>query len=139
MTDKSTADILEEAADILETVGWVTGCEAHYLSGSLEHIRGHCATGAIKRAAGLRYDTFVIGDPRRFIHFDYEASVKAMVAVAEALGPDGLAGAGAGAGPSSVIQVWNDHCARDAQEVIDKLKEAAKDLRNAATPEGASR
>jgi hypothetical protein len=137
VTDKSTADILEEAADILETVGWATHTETAF--GAEGAIVGHCSTGAIKRAAG-----FYEGDwTEQQLEAKWESVLRATVVLSNAIQDSEMdewsLRAISPVDPSARIQHWNDCWARSADVVIDKLKEAAKDLRNTATPEGVSK
>jgi hypothetical protein len=127
------ADVLEQAADLIETVGWAQGREIKSQpptpnSGrplilrrdglgdqvSLEVV-GYCARGAIRAAAG-----------RSLV-------IRAQITLASWLVRNNLLGFRHDSNPSS-IPYWNDRSGRTAAEVIDAMKSCAKDLRNEAVP-----
>lgn len=128
------ADVLEEAARVLEDVGWIQFEQAKFDvpgtvfgSGDARQVVGVCLNGgcvvAVNKLSGhaaLPY--FTQGTAaylERTVLFD-----KVNRAVRNALGQQ----------PHN----WNDMPGRTAQEVIDKIREIAKDLRNNATPGGES-
>jgi hypothetical protein len=89
------ADILEAAADLLETKGWIQGRS--------KNENGYCAMGAISEASGHNYHRILATLP-----------VIEMWAAA--------------------LVHWNDQETRTADQVIDLMKHAAKDLRNRKEP-----
>jgi hypothetical protein len=116
------AEVLEKAADLLETIGWVQGDEIVYGSSDPDAgpvITGMCARGACRIAAGAKnfYDTWTSAE-------QYEAFRDARRALEAGLG-----------GEWRCIPVWNDEPGRTAEEVIDKMKQVAKDLRNEEAPQ----
>jgi hypothetical protein len=120
------AGTLEKAADILETVGWTQGASVHYEpapDGSLTHIAGFCATGALYRARcnGIEYDNAV--------------SAMAYEIVGDYTDPrlDGKSWL-IGLRSATVVE-WNDTPGRTKYEVIDMMRRTAKNLRNEAVPE----
>jgi hypothetical protein len=128
MSDYPTdpADILEAAADLLETKGWIQGGEykADGPCGRGKRV-AYCAIGAIREVVGF-YD-FAEN------HGGYEVGWGAStVALVRANGVAGLLCMG-GHGFTSVIR-FNDAPGRTADEVIDLMKHTAKDLRNKETP-----
>ena len=132
MTDYPTdpADILEQAADLLETNGWCRG--------DFEDNAGrHCAVGAIRCVTGQQAveqeiheaSTRLGTSPNLHLRNKFKevmnASLDATNILAEKLsqtwrGPDEYV----------YIPTWNDEAARTADEVIDLMKHTAKDLRN---------
>jgi hypothetical protein len=111
-----TADILEKAAEVLETRGW---CQYTYEAPSGEV----CAIGAVRTA--------VWGAPllmcvsREIVQEDYSKANGALKALADHVNFQYWPEIGA---------FWNDAPGRTKEEVIDAFKHAAKDLRNNAKP-----
>jgi hypothetical protein len=103
------ADILEEGAALIETHGWSQG-ESIAKDGN-NKITGVCLHGACYVAAKL--DATYIANIRSF--------EGALHAVRSNLG---------GVEPYR----WNDTEGRTAVEVVEKMKQVAKDLRNTADP-----
>jgi hypothetical protein len=107
--DARAAEILEKAADLLETVGHVKG---HSISYSGDAITGYCVTGAIVEQV-----------THWNVVMDWRARAKAYEVLADLISKDGRE-------PTAKIIHWNDAPERTATEVIDLMKHAAKDLRN---------
>lgn len=101
------ADILEAAAEILETEGWVKG--NFYRDPALwgRSNSGYCAVGSIRQAVGVLYSNDVKLD---------EQAEGAVMALRNHIQDD--------------VPVWNDQPNRTKFEVIDTLKTVAKDIRN---------
>jgi hypothetical protein len=107
------ADILEAAADLLESTGWTKGAYHRNMyndsdDGDAQNAVSYCAAGAIRRAAGW-YDHHSVPMARGTM--DIEAMLAEKVGVI-------------------CLPSWNDKPERKVHEVIDLLKETAKDLRN---------
>jgi len=101
------ADVLEQAADLIETVGWIQGSEEQRDNGI---VIGYCAIGAMRAVnCGILSATehalgnWLWGLPNHVIIHRGVAN-------------------------------WNDQPGRRAAEVIDAMKSCAKDLRNEAVP-----
>jgi hypothetical protein len=121
------ADILEAAADELQTNGWIKK--------RLKDVDGrHCAIGAMQKVAGYEeaWRQHIDGwrpaetTPEPLVTREplVEASKRYMLAeavLAHHLSQEGLT-VGVGG--------WNDQPERTAEEVIDVMKHVAKDLRN---------
>ena len=102
-----TAEILERAAEIIETTGWTRG--------SLTTFNRHCAVGAISKASGGKTVVYPTSGSR---------GGRAVIAFARF-----LAGAYADRHMSAtVVTDWNDHTAKSGKEVARKLREAAAAL-----------
>jgi hypothetical protein len=117
------AEVLEKAADLLETVGWVQGDEVVYVikeDDGLNTMVGLCARGACKMAVGL--------DPEAIVWSHDNPPMKEFAAALSFL--NGAAGL---AHEFSIVK-WNDYPGRTAAKVIDLMKKVAKDLRNEANP-----
>lgn len=112
----AAADILERAADGFESgrYGWVKGVSY------AKHPDGtelYCATGALYHEAGLQR-TSLINTPEYQEWCEiYSQADKALYEAIEFNGRGGVPG-------------WNDYFASSMAEVIEKMKEAAKNLRN---------
>ena len=111
---QESAEILERAAELLETRGW---CRDTYSNEAGQH----CAMGALSTVAA---DTM-----HRIEYAD------ALAVLAAALLRSGHVRGDLGEWPLSVVVQWNDYPFRTADEVIETLKLVAKDLRNEAAPE----
>jgi hypothetical protein len=119
------ADILEQAADLLETKGWCRGFFE-------DNAGRHCAVGAIRYVTGqqaVEQEIYALGTtPNMYLCKKFKevmtASVDATNILAERLqtwrSPDDYV----------YIPTWNDEADRTADEVIDLMKHTAKDLRN---------
>lgn len=110
-----TADVLEQAAEVLEQNGWAQGTLA-VVNG--DGTGSYCAMGAVRKALGY-FDHEILGqDSQEFRRICYQAAIADLV-MANYLG--------------TRVARWNDEVAADKFEVIDMLKLAAKDLRNQKT------
>lgn len=107
MSNSEDADILEKAADIIETVGWTRERFTAYDGASLEPI-GHCALGAIAVASGLAHN-----DDMDTV-YEYPAARALRKKI-----PDYWD-----------IAYWNDHSTTSMSDVVDTMKLTAKELRN---------
>lgn len=103
------ADVLEKAADLLETQGW---CQDVYRNKAGEL----CSIGAVRTA--------IWGDARMRTTTtnkdDVELANRTLAVLADKVGVE----------PGSVGTEWNDDPWRTKEEVVDAFKHAAKDLRN---------
>lgn len=125
--EKTTADILEEAADILLINGRCT------IVGVSRKRRAYCVLGAIAKARGW---------DEKSDHEIYRNDDPAVIALANHISPlldSGLPGCIERSGingktsPSRDVYLWNDQIEHsDDFEVIDTLRKVAKDLRNKA-------
>lgn len=112
------ADILEQAADVIDTLGWVRGT---YMEEDASGVAGYCAIGACRKAAGvpmadgLMYE-LILNEEANFV-----AYTRAISALSVYLGKLSIA-------------PWNDSFTRKQSDVTDALRETAKDLRNKAKP-----
>lgn len=106
---EQAAEILERAADGFESgrYGWVQ-CVARYRNMNGQ-VTAYCSVGALNHEAGLYEDHNLPRLPYAL----------ADLALQRATDYDYTPG-------------WNDHPLRTKDEVIDKMKEAAKELRNRA-------
>jgi hypothetical protein len=121
------AEVLEKAADLLETVGWVQGEEVAYKRDPETGAKipvGMCARGACMVAAGMD----LTGSVRWLSQSESarEGFTAAFNLLQQAIEPTDDYGSLVG---------WNDHDGRTAAEVIEKMKQVAKDFRNTAAPE----
>lgn len=117
------AEILEKAADDIATNGL-----GKFL---LQNAKGqHCAIGAIGCALGYKIPNGVLGfiddaaweDPR------IEDAAGALTNSLSSYPRDPWGSAW------NQVVAWNNHPGRTADEVVDAMRHAAKDLRNEATP-----
>lgn len=115
MTDYPTepADVLEAAANLLESKGWGQGEFMNAIDP--DDATKFCAVGAIRTVtgyslAGRRDEDYAVYRKR------YACSLQANVALGDKVGTD--------------VVHWNDQPGRTAEEVIDALKQTAKDIRN---------
>jgi hypothetical protein len=118
----SAADILEKAADLIQTVGHCKGSFSRWAAGDVASgptVVAYCALGAID-AAGQN-DAYILSTPIRVRSRRHNEAI-------DALGVE-LAGSIPFRG-ENVIAVWNDNEDRTPEEVIDLMKHVAKDLRN---------
>lgn len=106
-TKNETADLLEKAADVIFTQG--------HCKGQLENDKGEvCAVGALKVAAyGIAYNIY--NEVSDGVIFD-----NSYQALCNKLDP-------------YAITTWNDLPETTAEQVMDTMKEVAKDLRNATS------
>jgi hypothetical protein len=98
MSDQ-VADVLDDAADLLEREGWIQG--------ALHGAVGHCADGALE-IASCRYNASANTD----------MWLAATDALGECIGFE-----------HSTIPGWNDNPARTKQQVLDTFRAAAKQER----------
>lgn len=119
MTDYPTdpADILEAAAELLETHGWSKGAYARNKDGDDEdddaqNAASYCAAGAIRRVSGC---------------YDFSRARRRMPVLSNATEIEGMLAKQVGFGN---LPAWNDQPERKRHEVIDLMKHTAKDLRN---------
>lgn len=114
---EEVADILEKAADLIETVGFVQG--QYYKTDSDDKIIGFCALGAMSQATrniyNLERDHILTG-----------ASAKACKAAEDTL----RSAVKSATWNDNTIPEWNDDSTADV--IIETLKQTAKNLRNAA-------
>jgi hypothetical protein len=101
-------DLLEEAANLLETVGWVKGTQERRVDGS---VIGYCAIGAMRAAAASQASINVYMRAEDLFNAWVRREIGAIGIVA-----------------------WNDDVAKGSSEIIDGMKQCAKDLRNEAVP-----
>lgn len=129
------ADVLEAAADLLETDGWTQGKTRRWNEDG--DIIGYCAIGAIQQVTGV-YQTVdgvyqtVDGVCQTVDQHDYPtATIQWMNAgiAAQQLLSGHLPLHPLGWKYPGVAQ-WNDAERRTAAEVIDLMKHTAKDIRN---------
>jgi hypothetical protein len=123
------ADILEAAADLLETNGWIQG--------EFEFNGKFCAVGAIRQVSGLYQSAVALQELGRTNMYnrdstDYDICTSTSSAAESALS-DSL-GSQAVDGGLVYVPSWNDEPGRTADEVIDLMKHTAKDLRNRKEP-----
>jgi len=109
--NKAAAEALEKAADAFESgeLQWIQGSMGWHHDGTA------CARGGLYHAT--------MGNQRGARGFDTFLAGRSVVTVAErAMGFDDFFGA--------TLPVWNDVPERTVAEVIDRMKEGAKRLRN---------
>jgi hypothetical protein len=107
------AEILEAAADVLETKGWGQGCEFKMENGERTAF---CAIGAIREVIG-------------FYNIEQTLFFTTMVLAHEAMDVSNRVAGLMDTDQGSVVS-FNDKPGRTADEVIDLFKLTAKDLRN---------
>lgn len=118
-TPSRVADILEEAADLIEVRG--------HTRGFFENTTGQlCAVGALRRAASKDLPFSIIGPIRIINRVELLAAAVALAKTA------GLEWTEECICPEASIYQWNDDEDLTPAEVIDTMKVAAKDLRNQA-------
>jgi hypothetical protein len=117
------ADVLEAAAEVLETTAWIQGDEFRTDDG-MRRV-AYCAIGAIRQAVGF-YDAMagLYRPGHGFGPLDQHKSSMDVLQLSNEVAnlmrrDDG----------TSVI-TWNDTEGRTSDEVIDLMKHTAKDLRN---------
>lgn len=116
------ADVLEQAADLIESVGH---CKMQARTRENDMVVAYCALGAIGAV-----DTEGLSNA---------AALKLSDALGEVPGIDvsvftcdcSMCNRGYTLATSRIAQ-WNDDEARTAEEVVEKMKQVAKDLRNTA-------
>lgn len=115
-----TADILEAAADILETRGW---CQRRFHDAD----GAYCAVGSLLEAAGYYSLNKEVADGASYQELLEKSPVRRGLArqAAAAVSVPGKLCRGA-----STLQFWNDTPGRTRGEVIDLFKNTAKDIRN---------
>ncbi len=99
------ADIVESAADLLERAGWIQ---------DEDHIQGmgYCMVGALRQCLTEHYTR---------CEDQYPAPIWENVI--------GEVRAHMGTGTPAQIAAWNDEYGRTKQEVLDKLRSIAKEIR----------
>jgi len=113
----ATADVLDDAADLIERYGWTVG---HYG----DEVNGFCSMGAILRAS----DHIRLSRGSVLWEIDDDVTNGAIKALGVQLGCDVTS-----YGQESVmnrVAFWNDTEAGDKQVVLDTLRAAAKRLRS---------
>lgn len=115
MNDAEAAEVLERAADILETRGWVQGSWTRRKD---DGEMGFCSIGAIRVVLGTNHL-----DAKRE-HFD---EIQVIEALARHI-PEAAAAERPHQRPC--IVAWNDLRGQTQDNVVDTFKLAAKDLRN---------
>jgi hypothetical protein len=116
-----TAEILENLADEFES-GQMAWCQGHYSKpdpGPTGY--SYCTAGAIDHKLS---PMLLAGVPLRVVQARHAELLKAIARVVD---PTNSVMA-----PHTAVTGWNDRPERTLPEVIDALKHAAKDLRNAA-------
>jgi hypothetical protein len=106
-----SADILEAAAEVLETEGW---CQEDYRKVNDNGGWSYCAVGALRKVVGY-YD----GQPW---DMNFQRRAQAMREAQDMLGSGGT------------IYDFNDEPTTTADVIIDLMKHKAKDLRNRKEP-----
>jgi hypothetical protein len=101
------ADVLERAADLIETVGHCKRRHWEFISPNYGTRTAYCAIGAIT----------AVSSGRPYMHALWALRT-------EIYGPP------EGWAPYQTIPAWNDAPERTAAEVIDMLRQAAKTVRN---------
>jgi len=118
MTDYPTepADVLEAAADLLESKGWQQGAFDNAVNP--DDSTAFCALGAIRAVTGysLAKRNYIRDGDYALYRERYRYTLQASVALGAKVGLD--------------VPAWNDRPGRTAEEVIDVMKHVAKDLRN---------
>jgi hypothetical protein len=125
MSDIDIADVLEKAADDIATNGLAKR--------ELENEIGqHCAIGAIAQALGAVFYQGEIDLDGSFDPASIDAAATALLPQLPAppLSFDYVYGGG----DWNCVVNWNNHPDRTADEVVEAMRQAAKDLRNEATP-----
>lgn len=121
--EMTAADVLEQAADLIQSVGFCKGGYVRYRASDDPTVTGYCAVGAMTTVA-LGDDLSIVDWSEVHVPVFYD-SITALIV--ELTGKD--------ADADEVIFSWNDSPSRKAEEVIDTMKRVAKDLRNTATPD----
>lgn len=117
-TPSRVADILEQAADLIEVHG--------HTRGFFENTTGQlCAVGALRRAASIDLPSSIIGPVRIINRVELYWAAVALARTAALEWPECI-------GPEASIYQWNDDEDLTPAKVIDTMKVAAKDLRNQA-------
>lgn len=118
------AEILEMAADWLESgkVNWMQ------YNRPQPHEYGLCALQVMYKVCASERVKVVASNPYEFVTLalNYRGAVRALASIVPPNpNPDGVIA-------GDRVAHWNDTLAKDVYEVVDKMKEAAKNLRNAA-------
>ena len=125
---EQAAEILEKAADGFESgrYGWTQGMAR--LRKSSQEVVAYCSIGAMYYEAGLYKEGH--GLPQRMLPAFNQAEAQ----LSEVVGADQqyITLRDSRIMNMSSIPQWNDLPGRTKEEVIDKMKEAAKELRNKA-------
>ena len=111
-TELTPADLLERAADGFESgrYGWTKGVAYARRTDGFE---SYCATGALYHEAGLQQVSLIGTTEYETCGTTYREADKALEQVVE-----------------NIVTRWNDYAASGVAEVIENMKEAAKNLRN---------
>jgi hypothetical protein len=123
--DIDVAEVLEKAADDIAA----NGLSKHTLLNSQGQC---CAIGALARALGLPLDNegSLAGDD-----YENEDLNSAAEVLADGIGlVDPSPYGWHSVKPWDRVVFWNNHKDRTADEVVEAMRHAAKDLRNEATP-----
>lgn len=121
-TSEEVAATFEDAADLIETVGWTQGA----FEGVDHHgnVYGYCAMGALNKVA-LGTSKFAMM---------YWATTSLLASRLRTEPPsDAHAAAWNTFESEGVVTSWNDNDGTTQEEVVDKLKFMAKDIRNNAS------
>jgi hypothetical protein len=118
-TSLAPVDVIEKATDLIETVGWTQGNYTK-LDDETGVIIGYCALGACTTAASILAVSVELapGLHTRLLNATFAALQQAVA--------------------RESIMAWNDRPGQTREEVVEKLRHVAKDLRNNATPGDAS-
>lgn len=111
------ADVLEQAADAIDTIGWHRGSYVRF-SPEGDEVIGYCALGACRKAAGLVVADRDVLDNFNATNFIVFSDAVAALAVHIRF-------------PSVVS--WNDCALTSRDDVVEALRATAKDLRNEVT------
>jgi hypothetical protein len=111
---EAVADVLEGAAEVLETEGWGQGKYVQQSDPVDGYRLVYCATGALRKAA----------------KYDGNTNFPLMRAYSELRKGLPVALSNHGTMRPIPVETWNDQPERTASEVIDLMKHTAKDLRN---------
>lgn len=105
MNNQEIADILEKAAEVIDTQGWIKG--------GYENENGVCALGAI--------NTIIAGKPR-IVHWSGTEQTKDTMETVRTLFPVH--------DPLGRLIAFNDSEAQDSSDITDLFKMKAKELRS---------
>ena len=125
------ADILEQAADLIETVGHAKDVPVQY--GFEGEVLGFCITGAIAHV-GKHQQSNLEGKILSALHsrlrtfFYWETVIMDPVVMSM----HGVSMHGPRSHASWIME-WNDHECTTKEEAVDLLKNTAKDIRNTET------
>lgn len=122
------AEVLERAADLLETVGHCKGMQrqypaGQYFDGSYGNAIAYCATGAMDEVTIRRRGDFAECD-----HLPLKKAIEKLALHLRQKRPN--VDLQSHQSHRGFIEGWNDLSRTSASCVIDTMKEVAKDLRN---------